>query len=196
MEKFNGKYRVKSARCPVWDYCSCGAYFITICTKNRNHYFGEIINHKMILSAAGNVVQKNWESIPDHFPYVHLGAFIVMPNHFHGIIILQKKPRSVKLSVQNMKQTDRPTQAVDNESDMKGNDFYSRISPAYGSVSTIIRSFKSSCTREINQEMPDLHFAWQPRFYDVIIRNDGSFQRIQRYIVHNPLKWREDMFNR
>jgi REP element-mobilizing transposase RayT len=196
MEKFNRKYRIKSARCPVWDYRSRGAYFITICTKNRMHYFGHVSDHKMILSTAGEIVFRNWASIPNHFPHVRLDAFVVMPNHFHGIVILHEKPSSVNLSSQNIKHKDRLTEEAINESNNADNDFYSRISPTNGSIPTIIRSFKSSCTREINTEIPDLNFAWQPRFYDVIIKDQKSQDRIRQYIINNPLKWKEDLFNR
>jgi putative transposase len=195
MEKYNGKYRIKSARCPVWDYCSRGAYFITICTKNRIQFFGDISNHKMILSAAGEIVQKNWKSILNHFPYVGLDAFVVMPNHFHGIIIIKQKP-SKTFEPNDTKRPEGLDADPVEEIFKRENDFFSKISPNEGSISTIIRSFKSSCTREINLKIPELHFAWQSRFYDIIIRDQKSHERIRQYIHNNPLNWKEDMFNK
>lgn len=86
--KFRNKYRIKSARCHNWDYSSNAAYFVTICTQNREHFFGKIVNQKMILSEIGKIADKFWYEIPNHFPYIKLDAFIVMPNHIHGIIII------------------------------------------------------------------------------------------------------------
>ena len=90
MKKYNNKYRIETTRLKNWDYGWNGAYFITICTKNRIHYFGEIKNQKMQLSGIGKMAEKYWHEIPAHFPFVKLDAFIVMPNHIHGIIIIDK----------------------------------------------------------------------------------------------------------
>ena len=88
--KFKNKYRISSARLQSWDYSNNGAYFITICTQNRNHFFGKIQNQEMHLSEIGKLAEKYWLEIPEHFPFVELGNFVVMPNHFHGILIINK----------------------------------------------------------------------------------------------------------
>ena len=88
MDKFKNKYRIPSARHPHWDYRWAGAYFITICTQNRIHYFGEIQNGVMNLSNVGVIADILWHEIPHHAKNVELGAFVVMPNHIHGILIL------------------------------------------------------------------------------------------------------------
>lgn len=90
MEKFQHKYRIASARASWWDYGWNGAYFITICTKNREHFFGKIINHKMQLSSIGVLADVFWHEIKNHAKNIELGAFVVMPNHIHGILILDK----------------------------------------------------------------------------------------------------------
>jgi REP element-mobilizing transposase RayT len=87
MEKFQNKYRISSARLQQWDYRWAGAYFITICTQNREHYFGDISNGKMQLSHVGIIADILWHQIPYHSKNVELGAFVVMPNHIHGILI-------------------------------------------------------------------------------------------------------------
>ena len=79
MPKYRDKYRIESARRPGWDYRTPAAYFITICTKNRQHFFGECENGKMRLSPSGAIVQGVWYDIPNHFAHVQLGAFVVMP---------------------------------------------------------------------------------------------------------------------
>jgi putative transposase len=90
MEKFRGKYRIPPARLQTWDYGSNALYFITICTKNRKHFFGEIANGQMMLSEIGRLAEKYWHEIPEHFPFVILDEFVVMPNHIHGIIEIAK----------------------------------------------------------------------------------------------------------
>ena len=95
-DKFQGKYRIASARLQSWDYGANGAYFITICTKNRKHFFGEIENHQMILNDIGKLAEKYWIEIPSHFPFIELGNFVVMPNHTHGILIIDKLDASVE----------------------------------------------------------------------------------------------------
>lgn len=185
-KKFNNKYRVDSARLKNWDYRKNGAYFVTICTANRKHYFGEIvdkgISNEMILSDVGLLAEKYWVEIPKHFPFIELGNFVVMPNHLHGILIINNlETLQCNVSTESkMKIGDEKTQ------------FFSDISPKSGSISTIIRSYKSIVSRESKLINPK--FKWQSRFHDAIIRNSISFERIQNYIENNPLNWKEDKF--
>jgi REP element-mobilizing transposase RayT len=86
--KFQNKYRISSARLQTWDYANNGAYFITICTQNRHHFFGQIQNQEMQLSEIGKFAEQFWHEIPNHFLMVELGNFVVMPNHIHGILIM------------------------------------------------------------------------------------------------------------
>jgi REP element-mobilizing transposase RayT len=90
MDQFKNKYRIPSARAQWWDYGNDAAYFITICTKNRSHFFGKITDQKLFASPAGDIAANIWHEIPANFPYAQLGAFVVMPNHVHGIIIIEK----------------------------------------------------------------------------------------------------------
>jgi REP element-mobilizing transposase RayT len=89
-EKFKNKYRIASARLQSWDYRSNGAYFLTICTAGRENYFGSIKNREMVLAPIGRIAHEFWMEIPGHFPFVVLDAFVVMPNHTHGIIIIDR----------------------------------------------------------------------------------------------------------
>src|SRR5262245_22938523 len=89
-DKFKNRYRIPSARLANRDYSSNGAYFITICTANRKDYFGEIINGEMKLSRIGEYANKCRIEIPNHFPHFYLNEFIVMPNHIHGIVLIEK----------------------------------------------------------------------------------------------------------
>ena len=90
MKKFKNKYYIPSARLSYWDYRWNAAYFVTICAKNREYFFGEFINGEIELSKIGKISEKYWLKIPQHFPFVDLDSFIVMPNHVHGIIIIDK----------------------------------------------------------------------------------------------------------
>ena len=90
MDKFQNKYRIPSARAIWWNYANIGLYFITICTARREHYFGEIITHKMLLTPIGRIAIECWLDIPNYFPFVKLDEFVVMPNHVHGILEIDK----------------------------------------------------------------------------------------------------------
>lgn len=91
-DKFQNKYRIPSARLQTWDYTWQGSYFITICTKNRSHYFGKVVNNKMELTNVGVLADVFWHEIKNHSKNITLGNFIVMPNHIHGILIINADP--------------------------------------------------------------------------------------------------------
>ena len=182
MKKYNNKYWVESVRLKNWDYRNNGAYFITINTGNRKHFFGEIINSEMQLSPIGEYAENFWMEIPKHFPFVELGNFVVMPNHTHGILIINNV---ISLRCNDM---DKSLQC----NDSTGNQYYSDISPKSGSISTIIRSYKSVVSKHARLLNPE--FNWQPKFHDHVIRNSESFERIQNYIENNPSNWKEDKF--
>ena len=194
--KFQNKYRIESRRLKNWDYGSNGAYFITICTQNRKHFFGKIINKNMELNAVGLFANNFWSEIPKHFPHVELGNFQIMPNHMHGILIINKIVNSVQCNAsENINQINNTDalqcNASTNTTDGK-NEFLSKISPKSGTISTIIRSYKSVVTK--NARLLNPEFEWQSLFHDHIIRNSESFERIQNYIENNPSKWNEDKF--
>ncbi len=182
MKKYNNKYRIKSVRLKDWDYRNNGAYFITINTGNRKHFFGEIINSEMRLSPIGEYAENFWMEIPNHFPFVELGNFVVMPNHTHGVLIIN--------NVKSLQCNDIDKSLQCNDS--TGNQYYSDISPKSGSISTIVRSYKSAVSK--HARLLNTEFNWQPKFHDHIIRNSESFERIQNYIENNPSNWKEDKF--
>lgn len=196
-EKFQNKYRIASARASWWNYGWNGAYFITICTASRSHYFGEIVEGKMKLSSIGILADVLWHEIKNHTENIELGAFVVMPNHIHGILILDKPENYINdttietLHVEMLHATSLQTPTQKNQ-------FMSDISPKSNSVSTIIRSYKSAVTKHCNRlgltDTDGVVFAWQTRFYDHIIRNNEEYQRIQDYIENNPENWENDKF--
>ena len=192
-EKFRGKYRNESARLKNWDYGSDAAYFITICTKDRIHFFGEIENGKMQVTSAGAIAHVLWHEIKNHAKNVELGEFVVMPNHVHGILILQGNDKYLtddRRDVARNVSTNVPTDNATPKTNQIKNDQMATISPSSNTISSIIRSYKSAVTKYCNRlELP---MAWQPRFHDHIIRNDESFQRVTAYIINNPAKWPDD----
>lgn len=192
-KKFNNKYRIETARLKNWDYRSNGAYFITICTADRKHFFGEIVinetSKEMNLSKVGMLGEKYWKQIPEHFPFVELGNFVIMPNHMHGILIINND--AVETLQCNVLSLETLHCNVSTDKTDK-NQFFSEISPKSGSVSIIIRSYKSIVTRE--SHLINSSFKWHSKFYDHIIRNSISFERIQNYIENNPSNWSEDKF--
>lgn len=172
-ELFKNKYRIKSIRLQNWDYSSEGFYFITICTYKRMPYFGEIINGKMKLSEIGVVVQKYWHEIPMHYKNILLDEFTIMPNHIHGVLIVNFK---------------MPVETCHGMSLPSTNAFSKPIS---GSISIIINQFKSAVKRHCNRNNHP-NFQWQSRFYESIIRNEEQLNNVRNYIIQNPIKWKFD----
>ena len=181
LQKFQNKYRIPSARLQSWDYGKNGAYFITICTKEMFHFFGEVENKAMNFNENGNLAMQLWSDIPNHFPYIELGNFIVMPNHVHGILIIEKSESDIlyenKVFAENNGGFSRNKNPMLNEN-----------------ISKVTRWFKGRCSFEIRKTTPD--FSWHPRFYDVIIRDSNRFEIIQDYIENNPKKWKVDKFHK
>jgi REP element-mobilizing transposase RayT len=190
MEKFKGKYRIPSARWQNWDYRWAGAYFVTICTKNREHLFGEIVDKQMAYSHVGVIADILWCEIKNHTKNVELGEYVVMPNNVHGIFILNgdNVPDSVvgTLHATSLQPTEpQPEPPTKNQT-------MANISPKSGSVSTVIRSYKSAVT--MHARRLGFQMEWQTRFHDHVIRNDAEYQRIAQYIINNPLNWPSDKF--
>jgi REP element-mobilizing transposase RayT len=182
---FKGTYRVESTRLPGWDYASPGYYFVTICIKDHRSLFGDIVSAQVVLAPLGKKAREYWQSIPDHFPNSSLDEFIIMPNHIHGIIIINPPPvetqHAASLPNAASLHTVRPSQN-------------SAPQPAPGSLSAIIRSHKSAVKKWANENGYS-HFSWQPRFYDHIIRDEKSLQIIRQYIQDNPTQWAIDREN-
>ncbi len=219
MTKFKNKYRIESTRKNGWDYGQNGFYFITICTKNRNFYFGDITNGKLKLSPIGHIANSCWIEIPNHFPFVVLHNHIIMPNHVHGIIEIAKRNNVgtgngavvgndalVDDAVVDDAIVETPKLGVStgNNNNTVGNNANNtppdkkrttnatkKWKPA--TLGTIINQYKRACT--INARKINPNFAWQSNYHDHIIRNEKSFKNISNYIAQNPLKWDEDTFN-
>ena len=192
-EYYLNKYRIPSARLKNWNYASDAMYFITICTQAREHYFGHIKNGMMCLSMAGQMVHRFWAEVPNHFPNVRLWEFVVMPDHMHGVVEIISGGGTNICGATNIRRDVVLQRLYGGCRDIIGppkNQHFAKLSPKPGSLPTVIRSFKSICTREINAKFPDLEFAWQPRYHDHVIRNRDEYKRIARYIIQNPVRWK------
>jgi putative transposase len=210
-DKFKNKYRIPSARLQTWDYGANGAYFITICTQNREHFFGQIVETPLIaspppnqgvaemqLNEIGKLAEQFWMEIPNHFPFIELGNFVVMPNHVHGILIVGKMDDMDRRDGRDA--VDRRDAVVETRliaslpENNKPGGFAGDKNPMFHeNISRVCRWYKGRCTFEIRKIHAD--FEWQSRFHDHIIRNAESFERIQYYIENNPSNWNNDKLN-
>jgi putative transposase len=221
MEKFQGKYRISSARLQNWDYASSGMYFVTLCTKNSEHYFGQIIKpenekeHSVVkLSEIGNIVETEWLKTPEMRSDMNLklDEYQVMPNHFHAILIIGENEFNNKES--NDESSENPA----------GRDAMTRVSIVADSGSNakpdLVFEMESQMILETNMIHKNkfapqsknlasimrgfksaitmyalnnnIVFGWQARFYDHIIRDFDEYQRIAQYIRNNPDNWKND----
>lgn len=159
----------RSIRLSGFDYSQDGAYFVTVCTQNRDCVFGEIEDGNMVLNSYGQIVSKVWRDLPDHYFHVRSDQFVVMPNHIHGIIIL-------------------------NRDHVVGIDVGAGLKPAptakIHALPEIIRGFKTFSARRINElrGRPGTGL-WQRNYYEHIIRDDDELNRIRQYIIDNPAQW-------
>lgn len=169
----------RSIRLKGFDYSQAGAYFVTVVTQNRLCVFGEIQNEMMILNDIGKMIENCWLDLPNRFPTIDVDEYVIMPNHFHGIIIITDQPVGSTLVVDQTGVGTSPTPTVGD----------------------IIGAFKSITTHEYiigvkrSGWSPFDRRIWQRNFYEHIIRNDADLQRVREYIQYNPLKWNLDQEN-
>lgn len=190
--KFDPKIHHRhSIRLKGYDYSQAGAYFVTIVAWQREMVFGEIVNGEMLLNRYGQIVLKAWLDLPCHYPHVELGAFVIMPNHAHGIIVLMDDCRGGSPISGGMFLPDEARAGVEPLPASQTRP-YNPIKPRHG-LSEIVRAFKSFSARRINhlrktEGIP----VWQRNYYEHIIRNEPEMDRIARYIETNPLRWADD----
>ena len=160
----------RSIRLQEFDYTQPAAYFITICTYQRENSLGNIEQNQMRLNKFGKIVADHWQHLPGFFSNVKLDEWVIMPNHIHGIILLH--------SQKNLISGPSPTKKPAVKS---------------GSINAIIQNFKSTSTRKINSLMNQRGVPfWQRNYYEHIIRNDDSLHQIREYIHNNPIQWEMD----
>ena len=223
LKKFRNKYRIPSNRLQNWDYGWNAPYFVTVCTAHRVCYFGDITDNVRdarfcvsTLSEIGKIAWQYWSEIPKHFPFVTLDAFVIMPNHVHGIILIEKpydgvnggfidygnsipnnQPNAVcAVETQNLASLQIPSPTslpIPSQIPSPTPSPINKFGPQSQNLPSIIRGFKSAVT--INARKINSDFAWQPRYYEHIIRDEKSYTRIRDYIRENPENWFDDDFH-
>jgi REP element-mobilizing transposase RayT len=185
-----------SIRLQHHDYASNGMYYITICVYNHQNVFGRIENGKMITSPFGQIANEQWFELPKRFPYVQLDAFIVMPKHVHGVLLMDycNSPGIIETYVGA-----GFTPALDNNNiPTQNNKATARLAPT--TIPNIIGAYKSLVLQHalqyIKTNCPDtiLGKLWQRGYYDHIIRDYQAYEKITDYIANNPVKWDDDKF--
>ncbi len=158
----------KSIRLRNYNYSQPGAYFITICSHNRALLFGEVVDGVMVLNELGRIATQSWKGMEQHYDYISLDEWVVMPNHFHGILVINARRGGSRAA---------PT-------------------PKIKPLGQLVGAFKTISTKQINQlrHTPGAK-VWQRNYYEHIIRNDTDLAQIREYIANNPLNWRLDTEN-
>ena len=177
----------RSLRLPAYDYAQAGAYFVTACAYDRRCLFGDIVDGAMRLNDVGRVVETCWDAIPDHFPHAGLDAYVVMPNHIHGIVWIT----AAALTVGAKNLSPLPGGSRQQKSPSPSASSFQTPSRTLGSI---VRGFKTGVTKRVRKNM-DVHHVWQRNYYDHVIRNEADLQRIRQYVANNPARWAEDREN-
>lgn len=177
MKYDHGIHHRRSIRLKGYGYSQNGAYFVTVCTHNRECLLGEITDGEMVTNEYGKIVDKCWRDLPNHYPNIQLDYFVVMPNHFHGIVMINIAGAGVGAN------------AV-------GAGFKPAPTTTNHGLSEFIRALKTFSSEQINQirNTPGIS-AWQRNYYEHIIRNEDDLNRIREYIRNNPTQWDEDENN-
>ena len=194
--KYDPKMRQRrSIRLPRYDYASPGSYFVTVCTHQRKLLFGEVIEGQMHRNALGDIVHAEWYATERVRPEVRLDAFVVMPNHLHGILeIINLEARRRLAPDANVKAAEgkRATHRVAPTAGARSRP----NGPAPGSIGAILGQIKSLTKKSINKTRGTPgRPVWQPNYHEHVIRNEKELERIREYICNNPLRWPSDREN-
>jgi REP element-mobilizing transposase RayT len=171
--KFNPDiHHRRSIRLRNYDYSSNGAYFVTLCTYDRSRYFD-------LFPQLRAIVEGEWHRIPERFPYVELDEYVIMPNHFHGIVVIHDNRRDTPCGYPDSCKNPIPRQVA---------------------LGDVVGAYKSLCVnawlKVIKSENINTRAKfWQDNYYEHVIRNEEESDRIRQYIANNPLQWELDREN-
>ena len=202
MMKYDPKiHHRKSIRLKNYDYSQTGLYFITICTQNRLHLFGEIVDDAMVLNDAGAMIENEWIKLSQRFNDIEIQQYVVMPNHIHGIINRRGEP-CVRPNIRPNACANKPI--TDETNQMQGEQGEHKVRPygtLDGTVGRVIQAYKSIATVEYTRGVKNNDWQrfnkklWQRNYWEHIIRNENEYNRIAQYIMNNPKKWALDKLN-
>ena len=197
MNRYNPNiHHRRSIRLKGYDYSKAGLYFVTICVKNRKCLFGKIENKEMILNDAGKMVENQWFILPQRFANIQLHKYIVMPNHFHAILEIVGATLVVA-------QNDVVAQNINDNVNPKNGQpqgYAPTITANKKTLGDMVGAFQSITTVDYirgvknNNWQPFDGKLWQRNYWENIIRNEQSYQRISEYIINNPSSWTDDKF--
>ena len=184
------KHHRRSIRLPEYDYSQPGAYYITIVAWHRECLFGEVVNGEMVLNEVGKIVRWEWMEIPKRFPYIVLGAFVLMPNHFHGIVFFHEILGATHPGLMTARAGTTALLPVTSDR-IEGSPLPHGPKPA--SLGAIMAQFKSRVTKRL-WKIPTLKGTpiWQRNYWEHFIRNQQDLQNKSDYIEANPTLWDED----
>lgn len=215
---FNSKiHHRRSIRLKGYDYSQPGLYFITICCQDRINRFGNVENGKMVLNELGHIAHNEWQKLTERYLNMDLGAFQIMPNHIHGIILLKDTSLGTGFTPVQNEMISQNEMKFQNEMEFQNNDGICTIErhgenerngettievtarvATTAAIPDIVGAYKSlvangclAIFKSYNQTMGKL---WQRNYYEIIIRNEKSYQNISEYIINNPTKWQNDKF--
>jgi len=177
----------KSLRASWHDY-NGGKYFVTICTKNREHFFGEIIDGKMRMSGIGAWADEQLRNVASHYTYAEIPLWVIMPNHIHAIIIIDENKIPHEKRIVG---AFRSAVGAFHETPLQQRSAIQYATQMQSWLSVVVRQFKQSVTRFANEN--NIHFAWQTRYHDHIIRDVNELNRIAEYIENNVARWDLDV---
>jgi putative transposase len=190
MKNDRNKHR-RSIRLQNYDYKRSGAYFVTMVTQNRACLFGDVVNGRLQLNDAGQRIQAIWDQLPQYYPGVETDAFVIMPNHVHGIIALVGVSACADIQSGGQPQGVAPT-----------NDPRPKHDPAHVlSLADIVHRFKTLTTKRYVDGVKQFEWnrfesrLWQRNYFEHVIRNEDSLNRIRAYILDNPARWEFDREN-
>ncbi len=178
----------RSLRLKHYDYSKAGYYFITICTQDREHLFGEIVDGVMVLNVVGEMVNKLWNEIMVYFPNVTLHEFVIMPNHIHGIIEIVGAD-SISAQICMRKNIDC---TIELRAEMDSAPTLSKIVQSFKRHTTLqyIKMVKNGILPPFNKRI------WQRNYHEHVIRDDVDYARVATYTINNPLTWKDDVLSK
>ncbi len=185
-------------RLPGYDYTQPGAYFVTIVTQDRINRFGEIQNGNMVINKIGCIIQTCWLDLPHRFPGIELDEYVIMPNHFHGIIFITENMAGAMDTPVSRRGSPCGCPAPGQTDQGVGT---SPTPTKQINLGDIVGAFKSITTDQyiagVHQSgWPPFHRRlWQRNYYEHIVRNEAEWQKIRQYIRNNPLQWELDIEN-
>lgn len=198
MQQGDARRSRKTYRYREYDYSQVGSYVFTVVVEKRKCFLGTVRDQQFTPTEAGEIVQSCWLNLPERFPAIGLDAFGVMPNHIHGIVFLGANPDVEDDAAQSTIRT----LALLSTNETVASPFMAQTSsgrrpippsrdPIRPALGEIVRSLKAASTTLIRKSLFPT-FAWQPNYWDRIIRNDAELERYRTYIENNPARWEED----